>query len=82
MSDSFISWIDTFVEEKGLDTEQLLEVEGPSGLNLIPLVQVIRAIKRAPESEQDSIKDTLVKIDFKSGDSVHFFTHLAGALAR
>lgn len=82
MSDSFVSWLDTFVEEKGIDVDQILEVDGPSGRNLIPLVHVIRAMKRAPEGEQGAIKDTLVKIDFKNGDSVDFFRHLAGALAR
>lgn len=81
MSQSFSQWLDTFVEEKELDQEGILEVEGPSGLNLIPLASVLSAIKQAPEHEQTAIKDKLVKLDFVNADVNDFFKHLAGALA-
>lgn len=78
---NFATWIDTLVSEKGLDLEKDIEVEGESGLNWIPLQVVIEAIKKAIPAHQKGIKTTLVKIDFANGDVMHFFNHLAKALA-
>ena len=78
---TFNKWLDTLVEEKGLDTEFTFEKEGEWGTNWIPLAVVIEAIKNTSAQEQAKIKNTLVMIDFKNGDVMHFFDHLAGALA-
>ena len=78
---TFATWIDTFINEKGLDTDQIFKVEGPSGPNFIPLECVISAIKQTVGAEQSSIKATIVKIDFMNGDVCHFFKHLAKAIA-
>lgn len=78
---TFANWIDTFVEEKGLEIDQTFEVEGRSGLNVIPLAVLIEHMKIAPKREQDRIKDTIVRIDFLNGNVMDFFKHLAGAIA-
>jgi hypothetical protein len=78
---NFNKWLDTLVSEKGLNVEQMIETQGASGANFMPLSMVLDAIKSAIKSEQDQIKHTLVAIDFKNGDVMHFFKHLAGALA-
>jgi hypothetical protein len=78
---TFTTWIDTFISEKGLDTERTFTVDGPSGENIIPLGCVVEAIKTTSKREQDQIKTTIVKIDFMNGDVCHFFNHLAKALA-
>ena len=78
---SFNKWIDTFIEEKGIDTEEIIEVEGQSGLNMIPVGVVIEHMKSAVDVEQQAIKDTIVKIDFMNGDVLDFIKHLAGAIA-
>ena len=62
------NWINTLIEEKGL--------------NIIPLGVVVEHILIAPQHEQNQIKNTLVKIDFHNGDVMHFFTFLAKAIAR
>ena len=75
-------WIDKFIDEKDIDREQILEVEGPVyGANFIPVQAVIDAVKSAPKSEYDKIKQTLIAIDFKNGDVLHFIRHLAQAIA-
>jgi hypothetical protein len=79
---AFNNWLDTFIEEKNIDTERTFEVEGASGWNLIPVGCIVEAIKGAPKNEQQSIKTTFVKIDFHNGDVYHFFNHLAGAIAQ
>lgn len=77
----FNEWLDTFIEEKGIDTEQILEAQGNSGTNYIPVGVLIEHIKLAPANEKERIKDTIVKIDYANGDVLHFFKHLAGAIA-
>jgi len=80
---TFNKWIDTLVSEKGLDTEHVFEVEGKHwGLNSIPLGVVVEHMKIATSREQNQIKDVIVKIDFANGDVMHFFNHLAGAIAK
>jgi hypothetical protein len=78
---TFANWLDTFVEEKGLDRLHAFEVEGRSGLNIIPLDVLLDHMKIAPKREQDRIKDTIVRIDFLNGNVMDFFKHLAGAIA-
>lgn len=79
---TFTKWLDTFTAEKGLDTEQVFVVPGPSGDNHMPLGCVLEAIKQAPAHEQRWIKDMLVRIDFRNGDVCHYFRHLAQAIAQ
>ena len=80
---AFATWLDTFVEEKGLDTDHVFTVPGPRwGDNLIPLSVVLREAKATGSAEQKAIKDMLVKIDFRNGNVMLYFEHLAKALAR
>jgi hypothetical protein len=78
---TFTKWINTFIAEKGIDRESRLEVEGPSGTNSIPVGILIDAMVSAPGHEQAGIKTMVVRIDFVNGDVLHYFTHLAQALA-
>jgi len=77
----FNLWIDTFICEKGISPETILTAEGRSGLNYIPVGSLVAAIKNAPKHERDAIKTTIAKIDFANGDVLHFFRHLAVAIA-
>lgn len=78
---NFNNWLATLIGEKNIDTEQVLEVEGASGLNIIPVGCVIEAMQNTSAAEQAAIKKTLVKIDFMNGDVLHYIKHLAQALA-
>lgn len=77
----FNNWIDTLIEEKNIDLEEIFEFENQNGFNQMPYGVVIEAMKKAPEHEKRSIKDTIVKIDFANGDVKHFLRHLGNALA-
>lgn len=77
----FDKWLDTFVSEKGLDVETMLEAEGASGMNYIPLACLIDALKAAPPSEQAKVKQAIVRLDFINAPILPFFNHLAGAIA-
>lgn len=76
------NYIYTLIEEKGLDLETEFEVQGESGLNIIPLGVVVEYFINTPKEMQEQIKKTLVKIDFHNGDVMHFFEHLAKVIAR
>ena len=78
---TFTKWLDTFITEKGLDLETVLTVPGGSVPNHIPLACLVDAIKAAPTTEQTGIKTMIVKIDFCNGDVLHYFRHLAHAIA-
>jgi len=77
---TFTQWIDTFVAEKGL-AGRMIEVEGPKGLNIMPVGVLVEAIKGARGLEKKAIKGKLVHIDFINGDVMAFFTHLARSIA-
>jgi len=79
----FNKWLDTFIQEKGLNLETVFEVEGPVwGPNFIPCAVVIEHIKIAPKHERDAIKTMIVKLDFVNADIMDYFKHLAKAIAR
>lgn len=78
---TFSKWLDTLISEKNIDTDQMIEVEGNGGLNMIPVSIVLDAIKATCDQERAQIKTILVKIDFANGDVLHFIKHLAKALA-
>ncbi|MDE8649057.1 hypothetical protein PXH69_29205 [Rhodococcus qingshengii] len=75
-------WIDTLIDEKGYDPEHIFEVEGPSGINTIPLGVVIESFKSASSDEQLAIKKNLIALDFRAADLLEYFGKLAEALAR
>ena len=78
----FQSWLTTFIEEKGIDLEQYLAIEGPSGTNMMPVGVVVDAMNQTGDQEQAQIKNTLIVIDFKNGDPLHYIRHLAQAIAQ
>ena len=80
---NFSKWLDTLLEEKGIDPECTIAFDGESQsgtYNLMMLDVVIEAIKNTSKDEQKGIKAMLVKIDFCNGDIVDYFRHLAQAL--
>jgi hypothetical protein len=77
----FKDWLNAFIQEKGINPEQIIEVQGDSGTNFMPIQIVLNHILETTKDEQWKIKDVLVRIDFMNGDVVHFLKHLAGALA-
>ena len=74
-------YLNNLLKEKGIDQEEILEVEGQSGVNFIPVGCVVETILMTQKAEQEKIRKILVKIDFMNGDILHFFKHLAKAMA-
>lgn len=79
----FNEWLDTFIEEKGIDTGHVFTVSVDDfwQTHVIPLEVVLEAAKNTAPSEQDAIKDTLVRIDFINANPLPYFSFLAERLA-
>ena len=76
------TYLENLISEKdGIDMETIISVNGPSGMNQIPLQCLVDTILVAPKTEQAAIRSMLVKIDFMNGDVMHYFRHLAQAIA-
>jgi hypothetical protein len=72
-------WAETFFEEKQLPIEELeIECAGSTHFIDTEFVQEL-IIKSTPDKELKTIKDTIVKIDFKNGDVNHYLKFLAEA---
>lgn len=79
---TFEKWLKTFIAEKNIDPELILEVEGPElGTNLIPVEVLIDAICSAPRVEREAIRKMMIRIDFMNGNILDYFRHLAKAIA-
>lgn len=78
----FNSWLDTFIEEKGIDLGQILEVKTDKNTHYFEVGNIIENIKATTPKEQEEIKNMIIKIDFYNGDVVDYFKHLAQALAQ
>lgn len=74
-------WLETLLDEKGIDRKTYLEVEGNSGLNIIPVQVMVDAIAAAPTHERKAIKNNLIRIDFCNGNVLDYIQHLAQAIA-
>lgn len=80
----FVNWLNTFLDEKGIDLSEEFESE-KNGIKMTFSYQdVVDNIKIAPEQEQDgginSIKGMLVRIDMANGDVKDYLRHLSTAL--
>ena len=78
----FNTWIDTFVEEKGLDLDHTFEVEGASGTNWISVAVVVEFFKSLPATVQNQVKTKIVEVDYHNGDMMHFFKFAAKGMAQ
>ena len=81
-NESFNKWLDTFIEEKGIDLEETFTIEENGQLHIFELGNVIDNIKATSKEEQKAIKDMIIKIDFNNADVVDYFKHLAKALVK
>ena len=51
------NYLNTLITEKGLNREMILEVQGQSGLNIMPLGVVLDNISATSKEEQKAIKN-------------------------
>lgn len=76
----FETWLDTLIEEKGIDLEDTFEFELNGMWHLMPYGVVVESMKNADPSMQVLCRNTLVKIDVANGDIKHFLRHMGQAV--
>lgn len=74
---AFEKWLDTFIEEKGIEAEEMFSLDISESWNLVQVGVVIEYIKNLPVENQEQTKEMLVKIDFQNGDVRHFLKYIA-----
>lgn len=78
---SFKLWLDTFIKEKELPMDEVFEITKEGNLNIFSYKSIYEYILISTPTEKEKIKKTIVKIDFLNGDVLHYFRHLANAIA-
>ena len=80
MAQGFSKWLDVFLEEKGVDLEEQVEVKKPDGsVGYMPLGFITEHMK-AGKSLHKPLKDKFVYLDFKNAPIVPFIAHCGQAL--
>jgi hypothetical protein len=75
-------WLDTFLEEKGIDMDTPIDVMGENGMNYMTVGVVAEHIYITTKKEKEQIKKQLVNIDFHNASVLDFFIYLAKRIAR
>lgn len=73
----FNKWIDTFIEEKGIDLQKVIEIKTEKNTHYFEIGNIVENIKATTLEEQSTIKNTIAKIDFYNGDILDYFKFLA-----
>jgi len=69
--------IETMIEEKGIDLETVIEIDGQIGLTV---GAVLEFIYHCPKEIQSKIAKTLIQIDFRNGDIMDYIRYLANGM--
>jgi hypothetical protein len=71
-------YLETLLTEKGISLNHTFEVKSDSifGNNYVPMEVVIEFIENLSPSIQEQIKKTLIQIDFKNGNVLHFLEYI------
>ena len=78
---TFNKWLDTLIEEKGLNPEMTFQVQGVIYTHIITLGVIVEQLKASDRTVQAQFKTKAVQIDFLNGDLVPFLKHLAKGMA-
>lgn len=73
-------FIETMMEEKGLNPDGYVEKEGHINLSYRNLIEFIEG--SVSEKDQEAIRDMLVKIDFANGDIEHYLNFLIDGMLK
>ena len=76
--------IRTLLSEKGISTEHTFEIksEGMFGNHFVPIEVVIEFILSLDRPTQEQIVKTLVMIDFKNGNVLHFLEYITKGMVQ
>jgi hypothetical protein len=71
------NYLETLFEEKGIDVERDVNLEGHIGLTV---QMILDYVCQTPKHIQKKIKNTFVQIDFRNGDVMDYVRFLANGI--
>lgn len=80
-ADPYRQWIETFLDEKGIDVEHTFEYNREDGFALISVGAIVEQICVSGADVQRAIKNKLAYIDFRNGDVLDFLRFLGADMA-
>lgn len=81
-TNEFDEWIDKYIEEKGINLDELFSLEVDGIGHLFDYASIIEQIKCTSKSEQEKIRNKITEIEFYNADVKDFLRHLAIQLAK
>lgn len=81
VENSFTKWLDTFLDEKGIDQEEILEFEVKEEKQFMPVAVVVEFMANSGKDNQKKLKDQLVKIDFHNANVRDFLIYIGKFVA-
>lgn len=75
---SFRIWLEIMIDEKGVDIDSEIKIDGHFGLTYKSLIEFLEGV---PE-EHKKIKNSLIYIDTKNGNIFHYINRLAECMVK
>ncbi|TDA65784.1 hypothetical protein E0765_04700 [Sulfuricurvum sp. IAE1] len=79
--DPFRAWIETFLDEKGIDMGHSFTYDSDVGFALISVGAIVDQMCVSNANIKAAIQSKIVEIDFKNGDVLHYFRFLGQFMA-
>lgn len=78
----FDEWLDKYIEEKGINLEEIFSLEIDGVGHLFDYASIIEQMKCTSKGEQEKIRNKIAEIEFYNADVKDFFRHLAIPIAK
>jgi hypothetical protein len=81
---TFKNYLTTLLKEKGVSLEHTFEIpsDSPFGNHFVPMEVVLEFIESLDNQTQRKIKETLVLIDYKNGNVLHYMEYITKGMVQ
>ena len=81
---TFRNYLTTLLKEKGISLQHTFEIPSDSifGNHFVPMEVVLEFIESLDNQTQSKIKETLVLIDFKNGNVLHYMEYITKGMVQ
>ncbi len=83
-STTFRNYLTLLLKEKGISLQHTFEIPSDSlfGNHFVPMEVVLEFIESLDNQTQSKIKETLVLIDFKNGNVLHYMEYITKGMVQ
>ena len=81
---TFRNYLNLLLKEKGISLQHTFEIPSDSifGNHFVPMEVVLEFIESLDNQTQSKIKETLVLIDFKNGNVLHYMEYITKGMVQ